>query len=94
MSASDAVVPFTASSDEHEPELGGEWDWQSCHPDEGEAKFVAALQKLGIDLAKAVPVSIQEEAIYKREPTSDLLRGKFTKTPTKERLLNLSVILS
>ena len=51
-----------------------------------------ALQLLGIDLSKAVPRNIQEEAITSldKTPTSDLIVGKFARTPTKERLLSLS----
>ena len=51
-----------------------------------------ALQLLGIDLSKAVPRKIQEEAItpLDKTPTSDLIVGKFARTPTKERLLSLS----
>ena len=69
-----------------------QWDWQRCTPENGTEKFVMALQLLGIDLSKAVPRKIQEEAItpLDKTPTSDLIVGKFARTPTKERLLSLS----
>jgi hypothetical protein len=53
---------------------------------------VQALQLLGLDLAKAVPKKIQQEAITSLdvEPLSDVIVGQFPKTPTKERLVNPS----
>lgn len=89
-----ALVPASPTGpvgDEHEPEPVMEWDWQSCLPKHGEEKFVAALQMLGMDMAKAVPLQIQDEAIFIRQPVSDLLRGRFGKKTTKERLLNLGL---
>ena len=88
MSMSKLPPGSPASSSEEECQ----WDWQCCTPESGTEKFVMALQLLGIDLSKAVPRNIQEEAITSldKTPTSDLIVGKFARTPTKERLLSLS----
>ena len=69
-----------------------EWDWSRCHPAHGTERYVQALQLLGIDLAKAVPKKVQQEAITPLhvEPLSDVIVGQFPKTPTKERLVNPS----
>lgn len=69
-----------------------EWDWSRCHPAYGTERYVQALQLLGLDLAKAVPKKIQQEAITSLdvEPLSDVIVGQFPKTPTKERLVNPS----
>jgi len=65
------------------------WDWEGCLPSEGPKKYVAALQCLGLELAKAVPKNVQEKAITPLNvpPTRDLLVGVYGKSTTKERLL-------
>ena len=62
--------------------------WETTSPDHGEETFVRALQCLGIEMSKAVPDRIKQEAITPMgvEPTSDLLTGRFVRT-TKERQL-------
>ena len=69
-----------------------EWEWSRCHPAHGTERSVQSLQLLGIDLAEAVPMKIQKEAITALdvEPVSDLIIGQFPKTPMKERLVNPS----
>jgi hypothetical protein len=69
-----------------------QWDWTQCTPEHGTDKYVQALQLLGLDMSKAIPKKVAEQAITALDvvPLSDLFIGKFARTPTKERLLNLS----
>lgn len=82
--------PVGGSSDEELDPCG--WDWGNATIEHGTSVFVRALQMLGMELAEAVPNKIREKAITDLDvtPTSDLIIGRFDKTPTKERLLRLS----
>lgn len=84
--------PASGSSDEELDHAG--WDWASATVEHGTSVYVGALQILGIELAQAVPKKVRAEAITDLDvtPASDLIMGRFDKTPTKERLLRLSRI--
>lgn len=66
-------------------------EWRTCSPRDGWPNYVDALSCLGMDMARAVPRKVREEAIppLTEQPTSSLLIGDFSpKTTTKERTLN------
>ena len=83
--------PDSSSSSEEEGDQC-QWDWQKCTPADGTEKYVMSLQLLGVEMANAVPKKIRAEAITALDitPTSDIIIGRFDKTPTKERLLTPS----
>ena len=87
--AMSALQPDSPVTSDEECQNKDEWDFQKCLPEHGSERYVMALQLLGQDLTKAVPKKVQEEAITPLDvvPKSDLIIGRFCKTPTKERLL-------
>ena len=99
MAETTAIVPFAGDGqDDGELSCSGsdvEWDWRNCLPDGNggdQLQYVQALQLLGIDMAKAVPPKHHRLAItpLNQPPEMDLFVGVFSKSTTKERLLNLS----
>ena len=61
-------------------------EWMHVGPEMGEAEYVVALQKLGIQMAASIPQKLQERAVtpLSVQPECDLLIGDF-KCKTKER---------
>ena len=61
-------------------------EWMHVGPEMGEAEYVIALQKLGMQMASNIPLKLQQLAVtpLSVQPESDLLIGDFN-CKTKER---------
>lgn len=71
------------------------WDWEMVQIErDGAERYAQALQKLGLELSKALPRRVRNGAITAlgTDPTCDLLVGNF-RCCIKERALKLDSIL-